>query len=97
MLVAGADFYAENLTIRNDYDYNNGTEANKQAVALEHKGDMQVFKNCKMYSYQDTEYPKTADTRQYFTNCLIQGGTDFIFGSGSSFFETCTIKCVQGG
>lgn len=94
MLVAGEDFYAENLTIRNDYDYLNGTEKNKQAVALENRGDKQVFKNCKMYSYQDTHYLKDANKRQYFANCFIQGRVDFIFGSATAYFDSCTVSCI---
>ncbi len=97
MLVSGADFYGENFTVRNDYDYINGTEADKQSVAMEHKGDMHVLKNCKFYSYQDTYYPKVANTRQYLTGCTIQGGTDFIFGGGTALIENSTIKCVKGG
>lgn len=97
MLVAGTDFYAENLTIRNDYIYLGPPAVNEQAVALEHKGDKHVLKNCKLYSYQDTYYPKTADTRQYLYNCYIQGGTDFIFGGGTCFIESSIIKCIEGG
>jgi len=97
MLIAGTDFYAENLTIRNDYIYLGPPAVDEQAVALEHKGDKHVLKNCKLYSYQDTYYPKTADTRQYLYNCYIQGGTDFIFGAGTCFIESSTIKCIEGG
>jgi pectin methylesterase-like acyl-CoA thioesterase len=91
------DFYAENISFRNDYDYHNGTDANKQSVAFEHQGDKHVLKNCKFYSFQDTYYPKKADKRQYLLNCSFQGGTDFIFGSGTAFFDTCTIRPVRGG
>lgn len=95
MQVAANNFYAENLTIRNDYDFTHRLDANKQAVALMNRGDKQVFKNCKFISYQDTHYLKDANKRQYFANCEIQGNVDFIFGSATSFFESCTIKCVD--
>lgn len=95
MQVAGDDFYAENLTIRNDYDYTHRVDANKQAVALMNRGDKQVFKNCKFISYQDTHYLKDENKRQYFANCMIQGNIDFIFGSGTAFFESCAIKCID--
>ncbi|MDR3704814.1 MAG: pectinesterase family protein [Paludibacteraceae bacterium] len=97
VVVFSDDFYAENITIRNDYDYHNGTDANKQSVAFEHQGDKHVMKNCKFYSFQDTYYPKKADKRQYLLNCSFQGGTDFIFGSGTAFFDTCSIRPVRGG
>lgn len=98
MLIVGNNFYGENFSVRNDYDYAAGTEANKQAVALEHiKGDRHVLKNVKMYSFQDTYYPKTANTRQYLYNCQILGGTDFIFGGGTTFIDNATIYCYEGG
>lgn len=94
MLITGNNFYGENFTVRNDYDYVAGTEANKQAVALEHKnGDKHVLKNVKMYSFQDTYYPKSPNTRQYLTGCYILGGTDFIFGSGTTFINNSEIYC----
>lgn len=98
MLIGADNFYGENFTVKNTYDYNAGTEANKQAVALEHiNSDKAVLKNVKMFSYQDTYYPKSANKRQYLYNCYIQGGTDFIFGSGTCYIDSSTIKCVTGG
>lgn len=98
MLIRGNNFYGENFTVRNDYDYVNGTESGKQAVAIEHKdGDKHVLKNVKMYSFQDTYYPKSANTRQYLTGCYILGGTDFIFGSGTTFIDNSAIDCFPGG
>lgn len=98
MLITGDNFYGENFTVRNDYDYATGTEANKQAVALEHKdGDKHVLKNVKMYSFQDTYYPKSANKRHYLTDCYILGGTDFIFGSGTAFIDNSEIYCYPGG
>ena len=98
MLIAANGFYGENFTVRNSYNYNTGLDVNKQAVALEHiNADKGVLKNVKMYSYQDTYYPKSVNTRQYLLNCFIQGGTDFIFGSGSTYIDNATLKCVQGG
>ncbi|GHT18077.1 hypothetical protein FACS189429_3710 [Bacteroidia bacterium] len=98
MLIRGNDFYGENFTVKNTYDYANGNEANKQAVAIEHiTGDRHVLKNVKMYSYQDTYYPKSSNTRQYLVDCVISGGTDFIFGSGTAFIDSSKIECVSGG
>jgi pectin methylesterase-like acyl-CoA thioesterase len=93
--VKAADFYAENITIKNTWSATGGST--NQAVALMTEGDRQVFKNCRAFSFQDTHYPKTANTRNYYLNCFIQGATDFIFGSGTAFFESSTINCVLGG
>lgn len=98
MLIAADGFYGENFTVRNDYDYIKGTEGNKQAVALEHiNSDKAVLKNIKMVSFQDTYYPKSAKKRVYLKDCYIQGGTDYVFGSGTAFIDGGVMKNVAGG
>lgn len=98
MLIAADGFYGENFTVRNDYDYINGKEGDKQAVALEHiNSDKAVLKNIKMISFQDTYYPKSAKKRVYLKDCYIQGGTDYVFGSGTAFIDGGVMKNVPGG
>lgn len=83
-------FYAENLTIRN-------TSGNLgQAEALYTAGDAHVFSNCLLSGFQDT-YKANSGARGYFTNCTIEGGTDFIYDSGLEWFENCEIRCLAGG
>lgn len=83
-------FYAENLTIRN-------TAGNVgQAEALFTNGDAHLFNNCILSGYQDT-YKANSGGRGYFTRCLIEGATDFIYDGGLEWFEDCEIRCVQGG
>ncbi|MCM1519465.1 MAG: pectinesterase family protein [Lachnoclostridium sp.] len=82
-------FYAENLTIRN-------TSGNVgQAEALFTNGDAHLFNNCVLSGYQDT-YKANIGSRGYFTNCVIEGCTDFIYDGGLEWFENCTIRCVNG-
>ncbi|MCD8290211.1 MAG: pectinesterase family protein [Prevotella sp.] len=83
-------FYAENITIRN-------TSGNVgQAEALYTNGDAHIFNNCLLSGYQDT-YKSNVSSRGYFTNCTIEGATDFIYDSGLEWFENCEIHCVKGG
>lgn len=83
-------FYAENLTIRN-------TAGNVgQAEALYTHGDAHLFNNCILSGYQDT-YKANGGGRGYFTQCLIEGATDFIYDGGLEWFENCEIRCVKGG
>lgn len=82
-------FYAENLTIRN-------TSGNVgQAEALFTNGDAHIFKNCLLSGYQDT-YKANTGSRGYFTNCTIEGATDFIYDGGMEWFDDCTINLVKG-
>ncbi|MDS0526009.1 pectinesterase family protein [Clostridium sp. SHJSY1] len=85
----GDDFYAENITFENSFDYNNSTLPNKQAVACEPMGDRQVFRNCRFTGYQDTLYVRKG--RQYFQDCYISGHTDFIFGASTAVFKNCEV------
>ncbi|MCD8203214.1 MAG: pectinesterase family protein [Prevotella sp.] len=83
-------FYAENLTIQN-------TSGNVgQAEALYTNGDAHIFNNCLLSGYQDT-YKSNVSSRGYFTNCTIEGATDFIYDSGLEWFENCEIRCIKGG
>lgn len=87
--VNAKDFYAENLTIKNEY-----TAA--QAVALYNVADRQTFKNCKIVGYQDTHYLKKG-RRSYYLNCYIEGATDYICAGGTAIYEGCTLKSIRNG
>ncbi len=83
-------FYGENLTIQN-------TSGNVgQAEALYTEGDAHIFNNCLISGFQDT-YKANGGARGYFTNCIIEGATDFIYDSGLEWFENCEIRCLNGG
>lgn len=52
-------------------------------------GDKTAIFNCGFLGYQDTLFDAVG--RHYFKNCYIQGGIDFIFGWGQSYFEVSHI------
>ncbi|GEO06102.1 pectinesterase [Adhaeribacter aerolatus] len=88
VLVQGDDFVAENLTIRNT------AGRVGQAVALHVEGDRVIIRNCRLLGNQDTLYTATADSRQYYQDCYIEGTTDFIFGEATAVFQNCTIHSL---
>lgn len=91
-LIEANDFYAENITFENTIDSNlSQYKKGGQAVALMVNGDRSIFHNCKISGFQDTFYLK-ANKRAYIKDCIIDGTTDFIFGSGISLFENCFIQ-----
>lgn len=85
VLVKGNEFKAENLTFENTA----GTVG--QAVALHVEADKVVIKKCLILGNQDTLFPSTDTSRQYYVDCYIEGTTDFIFGAATAVFENCTI------
>lgn len=86
--ILAEDFHAENITFQNTIDdRKNGS----QAAALRVDADRAIFHKCKITGFQDTFYLKT-NTRTYIKDCIIDGTTDFIYGSGIALFENCIIR-----
>lgn len=85
--VEASDFVLENITVENS------AGPVGQAVALHVEGDRCVFRNCRFLGNQDTVYAAGKFSRQYFTNCYVEGTTDFVFGEGTAVFEQCTLHC----
>ncbi|XP_045796797.1 pectinesterase-like [Trifolium pratense] len=61
----------------------------KQAVALRNLGDMSAFVGCEIKGYQDTLYAQS--NRQFYSNCVISGTIDFIFGMSSTLIQDSKI------
>ncbi len=78
------------ITFRNITIENNSARLG-QAVALHTEGDRLVFVNCRLLGHQDTVYTGVAGTRLLFSDCYIEGTTDFIFGPSTAWFENCEI------
>ncbi|MCY1723079.1 pectinesterase family protein [Prolixibacteraceae bacterium Z1-6] len=79
------DVKLENLTVENTAGLVG------QAVAIHVEGNRCSFNNCKFLGNQDTAYLTGENSKQLFTNCTISGTTDFIFGSATVVFDSCTI------
>lgn len=63
--------------------------ATERAAAVCVEGPQCEFYHCSFLSSQDTLY--TASDA-YFKNCLIEGNTDYIFGSGNVVFDGCELR-----
>lgn len=83
--VEGNEITFKNLTIENN------AAPLGQAVALHTEGDRLKFINCRFLGNQDTIYTGAERTRLLFTDCYIEGTTDFIFGPATALFENCEI------
>jgi pectinesterase len=84
--ISGNRFRAENIT------FANSAGPVGQALALYVDADKAVFKNCKFLGNQDTIFTSGEQSRQLFTDCYIEGTTDFIFGPATAVFQNCTIR-----
>jgi pectinesterase len=82
-----SNFILENLTVENTF----GPHPQAQAVKL--ASDRAVVVNCRFLGGQDTLM--THSGRQYYLNCYIEGGTDFIYGHAQAVFENCLIHSKE--
>lgn len=53
------------------------------------------FYGCSFSGYQDTLYAKAGT--QYYSNCMIEGAVDYIFGDASAWFGECDIVSNGAG
>jgi len=83
--VRGNDFRARNLTVENS------AGPVGQAVALHVDADRASFENCRFLGHQDTVYAAGEGARQYFSDCYVEGTTDFVFGGATAVFENCRV------
>ena len=89
--IYGHNFSAENITFQNT------AGPVGQAVAVFVAGDKVQFKNCRFLGFQDTLYTWGRESRQYYKNCYIEGTVDFIFGSSTAVFDSCTLFGKKAG
>lgn len=87
LTVLAPNFVGKSLTIENTF----GPSA--QAAALRVSGDKTAFYACRMLSFQDTLLDDRG--RHYYKDCYIEGGTDFICGSGFSLFDNCHLHSTS--
>ena len=89
VLVEGNGTLLENLTIENS------AGRVGQAVALHVEGGGVIVRKCRIRGNQDTLYAASSNSRQYYTDCYIEGTTDFIFGEATCVFERCEIRSLS--
>ena len=95
------DFYAEDLTLENRFDYwecmshprPDDKSQMARAAAFWDQGNRSIMKNVALKSWQDTYYSSNANTdyRGYFENCDLAGVVDWLCGNGDIWYEKCNI------
>ena len=87
--VQGENFRASNLTIENS------AGDLGQAIALFAGADRCHFDHCRILGNQDALYVYGRYSRQLFTDCYIEGTTDYIFGNATAVFQNCRIHSLK--
>lgn len=78
---SGSDNYFQGITIKSSLADKTG-----RGIAFEDLGNRTIFKNARLWGYQDT-YVSNGSNRYYFETSAIRGCTDFICGKGDAWFE----------
>lgn len=89
--IYGTGFSAKNIT------FENSSGPVGQALSIFVAADKVAFFNCRFLGCQDTIYTNGNGSRQYYSECYIEGTTDFIFGAATALFDQCDINCKKGG
>jgi len=84
--------YLQDLTIRNDYDWNKPRAG--VGVALT-SGNREVGVNLSLESQQDTQV--TDGNQGYYLECDIYGSVDYICGGGNHFYDKCNFIMTADG
>lgn len=85
------DFFMQGVTLDNENWTIKGMEG-PQALCMNITSDRAVFDNINARSYQDTYKSNGIYNRQFFHDSTIEGGVDFIYGSGDVWFENCKLN-----
>ena len=85
------DFFMQGITLDNENWTIKGMEG-PQALCMNISSDRAAFDNINARSYQDTYKSNGTYNRQFFHNSIIEGGVDFIYGSGDVWFENCVLN-----
>ncbi len=69
--------------------------ATERSTAISIEADEAEFLNCTFIGSQDTLYFGDANktlAHRYLKNCIIEGNTDYIFGSSNAVFDGCELR-----
>lgn len=83
------DFILENLTL-----HNMTPKGGSQAEAIRVRADRVILLGCDFKSFQDT---LRLDGRVYVRDCYVEGDVDYVWGSGTVYFDRCTFHSVNNG
>jgi len=79
--------YLQDLAIRCDVSYE-GSKANGVGIAVQDRGDKNIYKRVSLQGNQDTYLSNgTTTQRGWFEDCRIEGTVDYICGVGNIWFE----------
>lgn len=91
--ISGTGTYFQGVTIKTGIG-----DALGRDIAVQDKGNKTIFKNARLWGYQDTYTNNSGKGRTYFEGGVVRGRTDYLCGKADIWFEGVTLQqCGQGG
>ena len=85
------------ITMKNLKLVNSTPQGGSQAEALKVTGLRFIFWNGELDSLQDTIMVSNDGDQAYFLDSLVQGNVDYVWGSGTVYFDNCEIRSIYRG
>ena len=90
---SASGLYFQDVTVKSGID-----DALGRNIAVQDRGTKNIYKNVKLWGYQDTWTSNNDNGLYYFEGGLVRGRTDFICGKGDIFFNESEIQiCMNTG
>lgn len=85
--------YFQDLTIKTSMG-----DAHGRDIALNDQGNRTVFKDARLWGYQDTYVSNNQGGKFYFEGGVLRGRTDYLCGKGDVYYNGVTLQqCGTGG
>ena len=89
----GHDAYFQNLTMKSSMG-----DAHGRDIVLQDKSNRTIFKDARLWGYQDTYVSNNENGKFYFEGGVLRGRTDYLCGKGDVFYNDVTLQqCGTGG
>jgi uncharacterized Zn-binding protein involved in type VI secretion len=89
----GHDAYFQNLTMKSSMGDGHGRD-----IVLNDKSNRTVFKDARLWGYQDTYVSNNQSGKFYFEGGVLRGRTDYLCGKGDVYYNEVTLQqCGTGG
>lgn len=88
----GHDAYFQNLTIKTSMG-----DAHGRDIALNDQSNRTIFKDARLWGYQDTYVSNSDAGKYYFEGGVLRGRTDYLCGKGDVFYNEVTLQQCGGG
>lgn len=90
--VTGSNTYFQDITIKSGIN-----DALGRNLAVHDKGNHTIYKNTKLWGYQDTWTSNADHGVFYFEGGVVRGRTDYLCGKGDAYFSNVELMQIYGG